>query len=292
MLFAPTPFSKFGSTASVVLRPPRYDLSLSVTNRTLSGLILETTACSGNGLIVGQSSAILAKTWGTLEANLDTTGFVADAKITYNKLYHPDLQASLLISPHGPNLGQVEIHYAPKEFLVGSISGVYRKEQLLGSVSGSIGADGLSVGGQVEAVYEKEEVKLRDFNMGFQYTGRDFVAALFTKVGRERNGVFQGGNSEDMAISYIHRVSPTYAVAAQFDVDKARDPVMAVGVDYRLDKQSDIKVIGNTEGVIHTRLTHVLADPRVKFSVASQFDAHAFSFQSKKFGIAASFGDF
>jgi hypothetical protein len=202
------------------------------------------------------------------------------------------VKASLQLSPHGPNLGQVEINYSPKEFIVGALTGIYRKEQLIGSVSGSVGADGLSVGGQVEAVYEKDEVKVRDYNMGFQYAGKDFIAALFTKVGKEGKSGFQGGNSEDMAISYYHKVSSGYVVAAQFDVDKAKDPVLSFGVDYPLDAQSALKVIANTDGAIHSRLTYTLAEPRIKFAVASQFDAHAFSFKAKKFGFAASLGDF
>jgi hypothetical protein len=291
-MFVPTAFSKLGKAASDLLKPPKYELSAKTTNRTACGVKLETTATASGGKLTGQSSATYVnKGWGEVEANLDTSGSVADAKLTYNQIY-PDFKASVQVSPRGRNLAQVELNYTPKDFVVATLIGTYRKEQLLGSVSGSIGGDGLSVGGQVEAVYEKDEAKVRDFNVGFQYAGRDFVAALFTKVGREKGGVFQGGNSEDMAISYFHNVSPSYAVAAQFDMDKAKDPVLAFGVDYKIDNQSDFKVIGNTSGDVHTRLTHTLADPRVKIALSSQFDANALSLKSKNFGFAASFGDF
>lgn len=293
-MFAPVNFSKFGKSASDLLKEPKYELSAKTTTKPPDGFKFETSGVSSDKGISGSSKVTYASQTFDVEGNLDTTGKSADVKVTLNNL-HPETKVSVKANLAGKDLAEVEVTYTPKDFVVAAVTGAYRtKGAFLGTVNAAIGSDGLSVGVQYQGKFDNGKFESRDFNAGFQYAGSGFTASLFGKVGKEndKNGTYEGGNCENVALSYFHRIRKGYDVAAQFDVDKAKDPVLTLGLDYELDAKSSLKLSAKTDGVVHAKLTHTLKEPSIRFALASQLDATKLSFVPKKFGLSADFGSF
>jgi hypothetical protein len=282
-----------------LLKPPKYELSAKTTNKTDDGWRFETSAASAKGKLTGALKINLANEYGDFEGHMNTDNSIAELKASNLKL-NKDFSANVLVNngSGNPNTAELEVHYSPPDLVVGSLKASYRADENVGLVTanGAIGTQGLSVAGMAELIVDQSGAEsayhLRDYNTGIQYAGSGFVAALSSKLGKEKGGGFSGGNMEDVQLSYWHEVSKNHQVAAQFDINSDSSIQLTAGFDYKLAPNSSFRAIANTKGAIHTRLTHVLSDPRVKLGFSNEFNAKGHVFEVQNFGISAEFGKF
>jgi hypothetical protein len=60
----------------------------------------------------------------------------------------------------------------------------------------------------------------------------------------------------------------------------------------QLDAKTSVKAKLDSTGTLSGVIEHKLADPRVKFNIAAEFDATSADLAAKKFGLGLVFGDY
>mmetsp|Transcript_13124 Transcript_13124/g.11601 ORF Transcript_13124/g.11601 Transcript_13124/m.11601 type:complete len:243 (-) Transcript_13124:79-807(-) len=219
------------------------------------------------------------KNIGSMKAELGTGG-KASGKVSFNKLMDP---LTVTISGKGDPSGALAAEWK-QDFISGDVK-VEHKGTGASTLTGSaaIGTDGLSVGGEVVVGRNaKGESSISGYNVGTQYVGADYVAAIKTK-----------DKSETVNVSYHHKVSADHQVGAQFEYDtNAETRELTLGMKYSLDSDTTLKVLGKTSGQVWMGLQHKLAAPRMNIGLAAQFNAASYKFNADKFGVNLSFGDF
>lgn len=143
-----------------------------------------------------------------------------------------------------------------------------------------LGFDGVSVGGTVSVDASGSP---KDYNVGAQYSQKDLTASLVTS-----------NKGDDITMSFFQNYSKSTCLGASMLIkpeDGSR--VFSFGTDHQLDCKTAIKAKADSNGVVGTAVSHVLANPAMKFCVSAEFDAlGADVCKAQKFGISLNFGDF
>lgn len=284
MPFTPPVFGNFGKNLNDLLKK-KYDFNLSATttNKTANGLTFETKGVNNGKAIVG-STKVTAKNLGSkaaeFEGEVDTSG-TAKAKLTTKKLLD---NTKVTVSGNGAkSSGALEVEYAQDFIAVKTKVDVNAKKADFEG-SATIGQDGLSVGGVVKGnlTFEGTQAAVKDYNVGFQYAGADYQAALVTE-----------NKGDKVKVSYFHQVNSAHALGARFTYDQnSGSRGLELGTQYKVDGATTLKVKADTSGDVSTNVEHTLSNPKVKVNVSSGFDAKSYSFKTNKFGVGLSFGDY
>jgi len=234
-------------------------------------------------------------TWGEAEGTLSTAG-PSKAEFKFKKL----LKGFTLIvtGDTTPYFAAKDAKKAPKfkdptakvtaeysqDFFAGTAaieSSLFDATEFAGS--GVIGFDGLSVGGEVK-VDVKASPDVADYNVGAQYDSTDYTVTAKTAE--------QGNN---LTVQYIHKVHADVSVGGQLTaaLDGSAERTFGIATEYKVDKDTTVKLRGDTKKEVALAVEHRLHNPRVQLGIASSWGIVGFSAPNPKdFGFSLIFGDF
>jgi len=299
--FVPPIFGDLGKSAGDLFKKkfdPKKDFVhvVKTTNKTASGLVFTTGGefDAANNLTGNLKVAYKKETFGEATGELSTGG-PAKVELKLKKL-QPGLTVTLTgdtapaFAAADPKnkftstTAKASVQYA-RDFFAGTAAvetGFGAVNVLTGS--GVIGFEGLSVGGEIKYDTNKSS-DVEDYNVGAEYTDKDFTATLKTaKFGNDLTG------------SYIHKVSGDLQVAGQFNTKldgKLDDASAGLASEYKVDANTTVKLRGDTKKVVALAVEHRLANPRLAVGFASSWSLTGFSAPNPKdFGVSLNFGDY
>jgi hypothetical protein len=214
---------------------------------------------------------------GDVEVEAHSTG-VAKAKTKFSKVTD-----GVDVTVSGTACGQVglEATYV-KDFLsaVASANHNVSKGSTAVSASGVIGFDGVFVGGAVDV---DGSGSVKNYNCGAEYATKDLTASLVTS-----------NKGEDITVSFFQKLSATTSLGAAMLVKaESSSRLYTFGAERSLDKSTTLKAKADSAGKVGLAISHVLADPKLKLGLSSEFDATSSdAFKAQKFGVSLNFGDF
>jgi len=147
-------------------------------------------------------------------------------------------------------------------------------------VSGAIGADGATVGGQVKAPLDA--IADYTFNLGAQYDFKNFSLSLLTEK-----------QTDVLKLSWFHKASRTHTLGVELVSDDsksaARPRVLNFASEYQVDVDTLVKFRANNYGELGAVVEHQLG-AALTVGAAAQFVAKGSSgLRSDKFGLNVSF---
>jgi voltage-dependent anion channel protein 2 len=151
-------------------------------------------------------------------------------------------------------------------------------------VSGAIGIDGVSIGG--EAKMDTVSTKVTEFGAGWQWKQSDFVGAIKTKTTQK---------SDTVDASYFYQKANGTQLGAKFIYDLHKhSSCMCVGTQFQYAADTVVKAKAFSTGSVFAAVEHKLSNPAVKVNVAAEWACPTWNtcVQSKKMGIGLTFGDF
>jgi hypothetical protein len=217
---------------------------------------------------------------------IEYEGFNVDGKdklkLKMDKLL--DKTVVTLKAGYGPS-GAVEAAYEKDRF-AGKVELAYTEAAATkASASAAIGLNKeCSVGGSLDVDATGGNFQLKDYNVGAQVCHKGVVAALRTS-----------SNRQDVTVSVFHKLAKNLRWGSEILVHPfgALSPVLTLGVDYKLSKTTSVQSRGCTKGGLGFVLQHRLQDPRVKLSLATEFDVTNPPFSpAKKLGLSLVFGNY
>lgn len=141
-----------------------------------------------------------------------------------------------------------------------------------------VGFDGVSVGGEV--VYDAAAQAVSDYNAAAQYSQDDFTVGLKTS-----------NQADDVCVSFIHKVSPTFTFGGQATYNIASGArTLTAGGEHKLNDAVTIKGKANNAGTVTWMVEHSLPNAAV-VRLTTEFDANTYSTVPDKFGLGIIFGD-
>jgi hypothetical protein len=299
--YIPTVFTKYGKSSKDLFKKKyEYDHTIKTINKSSrkgvsieSGATFVENGAGIRGFIKSKYSAFPVNSLlsgAEFEGELNTDAAVeSKANIKFNNLAK-GLTVNLLTSSKPSDkafkkpIGSVELEYSTDYIATtGTIKSdldVHR-----GDASISIGYDNISIGGNVVVDISRGS-DIIEHNIGGEYIGDDFVASVYTEK-----------NSTSLVASYFQRLSRDNSniLGAQFkyELNGRQDRSLSIGSEYKLDLDTTIKgKIDLPSGDIATVIEHRLANPRLLFGLAAQFNAKAQRFQADKLGVSITFGDY
>lgn len=233
--------------------------------------------CS-TGLVVSQANWT-DKTLGDVEVEAHSSGS-ASGSVKMNKLVDG---LKLTVAANNSSALSVDGTYT-QDLLTATakISHSLSKGSTGIDASVAFGIDGVAVGGSVQ-LDGANIVSPKDFNVGAQYSQKDLVAALVTS-----------NLGSDITASYFQSVSGDLSLGSSMLIKPdSGSRTFTFGGEYSLDKATTLKGKIDSSGTVGTSVTHVLANPSLKFCVSAQFDALSSDVLSaQKFGVSINLGDF
>jgi hypothetical protein len=276
--------------------------SLKTVNKTPIGFTLTTSATFDPTTINGNfNGKYVDRTWGDVEGELDTNSGKAYATANLTKLLEGSkatIGAGLLGSkkPGDRNFlsGKGAFEHSQDFFTVnGSIVIGEEGGKEVGLVShitaaGTIGIDGLSVGGEGKFKVDNDHA-IEDHNIGAQYQTGDLTAALTT----EKKG--------DVIRASVH-YAPTrdYSIGAEFVSDELDNlptqplrKILNVVTQYEVDSNTTTKFRWSNSGDLGAAIEFRLRNPQLAVLFSSSFKTKGTSdFRADKFGVGLTFGDY
>jgi len=275
---------------------------LKTVHKTPLGLTLTTTTTfeptSSNG---NANVKYVDNSWGDVEAELDTTSGKAYATTNLTKLLTGSkvtLSGGLLGSkkPGDRNFLSAKgaVEYSQDYFTVNASAVVGEeggKDPGLVShltAAGTIGFDGLSVGGELKVKADSDR-QLEDHNVGAQYQSGDFTGTLLTE---KRGDVIRA--------STFYKWSREVTVGAEFISDELDNlptqplrKILNVVVQEEVDANTTAKLRWSNSDDLGLAVEHRLANPKLSllFSASFKTKGHA-NFRADKFGVGLTFGDY
>lgn len=117
------------------------------------------------------------------------------------------------------------------------------------------------------------------------------VAVEFTQ-GAAQIGVKSSKAFSNYDFSAHYKVQSDLSVGGSCGINiNDLSPCLKAGLDHKFNSNCDVKARIDSCGVIGAAVEHRLSNPAVKFGMSAEFDATN-NFASKKFGAAATFGDY
>jgi len=159
------------------------------------------------------------------------------------------------------------------------------------TVSGSVGVDKLTVGGQMK--YNLDTLDAMDYNFGMAY---DIEGWKFAATTEEQTQVMKLSGYFNRSLTQkfgVECVSDEYDRLSKPSETNRR--VMNFVHEYAFNNQTTGKIRGSTTGVVAGSLQHRMPDPRMKINLSAQWklkDAAACGVtKAEKVGVALTFGD-
>lgn len=148
--------------------------------------------------------------------------------------------------------------------------------------SAVLGQDGVSVGLNCDLDVANPSVP-RDYNVGAQYSQKDLTATIVTS-----------NQGNDITASYFQNICKDLCLGSSMCVKPdSGSRTFVFGGEYVMDKQTTLKFKTDSNGIVGTAVSHVLANPSCKVNASAQFDSLSSDlFAPQKFGLSVSFGDF
>lgn len=277
-------FNKFSKSIDDLLDFEE-DNCITITRKTASGLEIETQTIADNkNALAGKIKGVMKdKQVGALEATFETAGnFSSKAKLT--KL----ADNVVVTAKHGvkaaAHSGSVTAAYTQDSFVVTGEVSLKEKE---GSPAAALaldvvgGADGFVGGAQVKAnVHPKQE--LTDFGFALSYTQGDTLGVVTTEKKCSAFNVFL---LQSIAENTSLGVKASYST-------KDSKPTATAAVSHGIDADIVVKASVDTVGKVQGQISHQLANPAMKFTLAGVFS----NFSQKNFGadsvaVAIEFGN-
>jgi len=303
--FIPPTYSNIGKSFRD-LWSKKFDFKnvLKTVNKTSQGLTLTSTSTFESASVNGNANVKYGdKSFGDVEVELDTTSGRSYATTNLTKL----LEGSKFTFSGGA-LGSKKP--GDKNFL--SAKGAFEHSQdfftangsvVVGeegnkegvslvshvTVAGSIGFDGLSVGGELKAKVDGGEQHVEDHNVSAQYTKGDITAALST----EKKG-------DVIRATAFYSPSRDYSVGLEFVSDEQGalptaplTKVVNVVTQYEVDSNTTSKFRWSNSGDLGAVLEHRLRNPQLAILFSSSFKTRGTTdFRADKFGVGLTFGDY
>jgi len=276
---------------------------LKTINKTPHGVTLTSTATFDPTNINGNANVkYVDKSFGDVETELDTTSGKAYATTNLTKLLDGSkatLSGGLLGSkkPGDRNFASAKGAFEhSQDFFTANGSVVIGEEGTKDSVAlvshvtvaGTIGFDGLSVGGEFKLKVDNDH-HVEDHNIGAQYQTGDLTAALTT----EKKG-------DVIRASALYSPSKDYSIGLEFVSDESDQlptaplrKILNVVTQYEVDPSTTAKFRWSNSGDLAAALEHRLKNPQLAVLFSSTFKTKGTSdFKADKFGVGLTFGDY
>jgi len=287
--FIPPLYSKLGTSVKDLITK-KYDFKNQITAKNnLQGgdLNVESTVVLGDGKEKGTSDfSGLVKTkyknkdFGEFEGEIATKGAL-NGELRANKL-HDGLVVTLKATEKPT--GKIALEYK-QEAVASTLSAEVQSGTTILEGSLVAGVDGFSVGGQT--LYDTGKSDFDDYNFAGEYSAPDYAFTVKT-----------ASRAEQVIGSYYHRVPSSRAklstqVGGQLAWDLSNNSrVFTLGTEHDVDDTTTVKAKVDSNGILAGVVEHRLSNPALKVGLSSQWSGKNKSFNSEKFGVALTFGDF
>jgi len=275
---------------------------LKTVHKTPIGLTLTTTTTfepsSSNG---NANIKYVDNSWGDVETELDTTSGKAYATTNLTKLLSGSkvtVSGGLLGSkkPGDRNALSAKgaIEYSQDYFTVNASAMIGEEGKGPGLVShltgaGSIGFDGLSVGGEVKVKSDGNDHQFEDHNIGAQYQSGDFTGTLLT----EKKG-------DVIRASTYYKYSKEVTFGAEFVSDELDNlptqplrKILNVVLQEEVDANTTAKFRWSNSDDLGVAVEHRLTNPQLSLLFSATFKTKGHhNFRADKFGVGLTFGDY
>lgn len=135
------------------------------------------------------------------------------------------------------------------------------------------------VGCGIEVDLRNDREDIKDFNVGVEYTNKDFTATFRS---------YEYGEALDL--SWISKLSCGMTIGSKVELSPEDETTMTFGLNKHF-KDLSLNAKLNTEGTLSTKLERHLRDPRVKVVTTAEMSPLKSLFPTK-FGVKLDFGDF
>jgi len=303
--FIPPTYSNIGKSFRD-LWSKKFDFKnvLKTVNKTSSGLTLTSTATFEPTNINGNANVkYVDKSFGDVETEFDTTSGKAYATTNLTKLIDGSkvtLSGGLLGSkkPGDRNFLSAKGSFEhAQDFFTANGSVVVGEEGTKDgvglvshvTVAGTIGVDGLSVGGELKVKVDTDH-HVEDHNVGAQYQQGDLTATLST----EKKG-------DVIRASALYAPSRDYSIGVEFVSDEqellptapAFHKILNVVTQYEYDPNTTTKFRWSNSGDLGFAVEHRLRNPQLAVLFSSAFKTKGTTdFRAEKYGFGFTFGDY
>jgi len=167
---------------------------------------------------------------------------------------------------------------------VGAIVDVQHDEKTTAKLSGAFEVNqSLIVGASADVDATGGNVVIEDYHVGAQYRYQNWLPAVTASP-----------NKGSAVVSLYHKLSSDLQWGASVLYRTTKPPpVLSIALSHNLSPVTTIKSRGDSTGILAFAVQHRLKDPRVKLTLATEFDlkksVHA---PAKKFGLSLVFGDY
>jgi len=283
-------FGKFGKNVKDLFKKKYdFDHQLKVIHKTNAGETLE------SGAVVSDSAALkgylkakyAAPSWGETEGELWTTP-ENESKAT--------VKLTKLVNGLNVTFGATtkDKDETLKDAPVGSVDAEYGQANVAAQVvlksnlgkhkvdaSVTIGADGLSAGGQI-TLDASSGVHVAESNVGVEYTQADVTGSLFTEK-----------NRSVLNLALYQKPTLNQIIGAQFKYNlEKKSRALTLGGEHRIDVDTSVRgKVDLPTGDVAAVVEHRLNNPALLLQIAAQFATKPV-LVSQKLGITVSFGDF
>jgi len=281
--FVPPFFKNFGkSTKDLFKKKYDFDNTVKVINKSKNGVTIESTGNLSKSYQGTVNVKYVNKDFGEVESEFTTLASAENKASLKLKKLAPGLTVTAGVSGSKKAVANVDVEYSQDCFAAqANIKSDLETTKI--DAYGSVGFDGISVGGQV-ALNVSSGAQIVDTNVGAEYTNSDFTATVFTEK-----------NCDFVTASYFSRLNKDTAVGASFKYEVAgkQSRTLTVGVEQQLDFDTVVKAKAELPtGVVSTAVEHKLSNPRVQVGVASSFNALKQPFTVDSLGFGFTFGDY
>jgi len=279
--FVPPTFKDFGKSLSdLFTKKYSYDHSFKVKSRA-DNLNLEAGVTAKDGALNGHiKDKYKHADLGDIEAEFTTTGKV-DVSLKNAKLVKG---VTVKIGATDKPNGKIDVVYKQDAF-TGGLNFDVSQSKTVAEATGVVGTDGVSVGGQLQYGLNHDPKSsdadgLLDYNGGIEYTQDSYTMTVKTAK-----------KADNLAGSYIHKVSYDFTVGAQIEYSIPTNArLLTIGGQYQLTSDTLLQGKFNTNGLISTMVQQRLLNPEVKIGLSTDFLWKNQSTVPQKFGASVVFG--
>lgn len=276
-------FSKLGKSVGDLFKK-EYDYQYQVATKNKAGAVaVESGAFGKSGGLNGYGKLTYTdKSFGKVEMEMRTNDKPdkTNVKVTLDKLSDG---LEVVLAGDAASSASVEASYS-QDFFSSNVKLSSAGGQQSASVSGLISSDGLSVGGNLSFDLGAEgSPTLKDYNVGSEYSEKDFTLSLVTK-----------SQGEEIHASYFQRMNKDTQIGCTFSHNPDGDKrTLTFGGQRQLDASTTVKSMANTDGALAVAVVHQLGNPAFSVGVSSKFNALSKDpLVAQAFGVSLKFGDF
>jgi len=282
MSFTPPKYGDFGKSLNDLFSKKfDYENKVTVKRTAANGLSVETGVVSAKNLSGSVKLVYKEKGLGEFEASHDTSGNLK-GKAKFTNLAK-GVVAILESTLNNTFKAKATVDYAQDKFAASADLTVAEAKQgahnVNASLAGVVGAEGISLGAQLNFSNASGSFDTPDVNMGFNFAENDFQFSLVTET--TKAGPF-------VRAKYFQQVSKDLQSGFQFDSDNT----VTLGFENKLDNSTIWKNTLSTKGVINTAIQHTLANPRAQLNLAASFNTtNGFDWSAQKYGLGVTLGE-